>query len=97
MSGCPDHVHATTPVRADRDASRPGPAQASAAPYAIEPVDELARRTRIERLKELLGQRIVLLDGAMGTMIQQHRFDEAAFRGERLRGHGRDLRGTTTS
>ena len=93
MSGCPNHAHATAPVRADRDAASPGPAQASAAPYAIEPVDELARRTRIERLKELLGQRIVLLDGAMGTMIQQHRFDEAAFRGERLRGHGRDLRG----
>ena len=56
-------------------------------------MDELARRTRVERLKELLEERIVLLDGAMGTMIQQHRLDEAAFRGERFRGHGRDLRG----
>ena len=43
----------------------------------VEPADETERRTRIERLKRLLGERIVLLDGAMGTMIQQHRLDEA--------------------
>ena len=35
----------------------------------------------------------MVLDGAMGTMIQQHKLDEAGFRGERLRAHGRDLRG----
>ena len=91
MSACGHPRHA----RADRERERANPpaARAAAAPYVIEPVDETARRTRLERLKELLGQRIVLLDGAMGTMIQQRRLDEAGFRGERLRGHGSDLRG----
>ena len=51
------------------------------------------RRERIERLKRLPGERVVLLDGAMGTMIQQRKLDEAGFRGERLRGHARDLKG----
>src|SRR5439155_11158046 len=35
------------------------------------------------------------LDGAMGTMLQAHRFDEAAFRGDRFRAHPRDLRGNS--
>ena len=82
--------------RADREA-RPGAGagaeRALAVPFALEAVDETARATRIERLKRLLGERIVLLDGAMGTMIQQQRLDEGGFRGERFRAHGRDLRG----
>ena len=45
------------------------------------------------QLRELLKQRVVLLDGAMGTMIQQHRLDERAFRGVRFAAHPRDLRG----
>src|SRR5204862_156226 len=91
--------HATHPppaqVRADREAARelPAAARAVATPYALEPPDETERRTRVERLKRLLGERIVLLDGAMGTMIQGHKLDERGFRGERLREHGRDLRG----
>ena len=64
-----------------------------AAPFAVAPVDETERRERIERLKKLLEERIVFLDGAMGTMIQQHRLDERGYRGERFRGHGRDLKG----
>lgn len=32
-------------------------------------------------IRELLRQRILILDGAMGTMIQRYRLDEAAFRG----------------
>lgn len=36
-------------------------------------------------IKELLKERIVILDGAMGTMLQQYDFDEAAFRGERFK------------
>jgi 5-methyltetrahydrofolate--homocysteine methyltransferase len=35
-------------------------------------------------LAGLLGERILVLDGAMGTMIQSHRLDEAAYRGERF-------------
>src|SRR5579871_927177 len=44
-------------------------------------------------LDQLLARRIAVLDGAMGTMIQRHRLDEAAFRGARFAGHGRELRG----
>ena len=68
-------------------------ARVSAAPFAVTPVDETERRNRSERLKKLLGERIVFLDGAMGTMIQQHRLDERGYRGERFRNHGRDLKG----
>jgi 5-methyltetrahydrofolate--homocysteine methyltransferase len=35
-------------------------------------------------LAVLLRERILVLDGAMGTMIQGHRLDEAAYRGERF-------------
>jgi 5-methyltetrahydrofolate--homocysteine methyltransferase len=44
-------------------------------------------------LEALLAKRILLLDGAMGTMIQRHALTEADFRGERFQGHPRDLRG----
>jgi len=49
--------------------------------------------TTVDRLHDLLAKRILLLDGAMGTMIQRHRLTEADFRGERFRTHGRDLKG----
>ncbi len=39
------------------------------------------------------AERILVLDGAMGTMIQGLQFDEAAFRGERYKNFHRDLRG----
>jgi 5-methyltetrahydrofolate--homocysteine methyltransferase len=49
---------------------------------------------RIEHLERLLRERIVIIDGAMGTMIQQRKLDEAAFRGARFADwHGRDLKG----
>jgi 5-methyltetrahydrofolate--homocysteine methyltransferase len=44
-------------------------------------------------LRELLANRIALLDGAMGTMIQRHPLTEADFRGERFKDHGHDLKG----
>ena len=45
-------------------------------------------------LEELLRQRIVLLDGAMGTMVQQYRLAEADYRGERFKDwKGKDLKG----
>jgi 5-methyltetrahydrofolate--homocysteine methyltransferase len=52
-----------------------------------------ARAARIQTLQRLIGERIVLLDGAMGTMIQQHRLDEAGYRGTRFKAHGRDVKG----
>src|SRR5262249_20167674 len=39
------------------------------------------------------AERILVLDGAMGTMIQRYRLTEADFRGTRFTGHGYDLRG----
>src|SRR5438874_1140294 len=45
------------------------------------------------RLEALLAKRILVLDGAMGTMIQRHKLTEADFRGERFASHPRDLRG----
>ena len=44
-------------------------------------------------LNDLLAGRILVLDGAMGTMIQRYALSEADFRGERFRDHPRDLRG----
>jgi 5-methyltetrahydrofolate--homocysteine methyltransferase len=44
-------------------------------------------------LSSLLRERILVLDGAMGTMIQARGFGEADYRGERFRDHSRDLRG----
>mgnify|MGYP000061810401 CR=1 FL=1 len=46
-----------------------------------------------KELKELLSQRIVFMDGAMGTMIQQHKLEEEDFRGEKFKGHDKDLKG----
>ena len=45
------------------------------------------------RLEQLLNQRILVLDGAMGTMIQRHKLTEEDFRGERFKSHSRELRG----
>src|ERR1700692_2600031 len=47
----------------------------------------------LKTLDALLAKRILVLDGAMGTMIQRHLLTEADFRGGRLAAHGRDLRG----
>jgi 5-methyltetrahydrofolate--homocysteine methyltransferase len=46
-----------------------------------------------ERLDDILQRRILVLDGAMGTMIQRHQLQEADYRGDRFRDHGRDLKG----
>src|SRR4051794_4536225 len=45
------------------------------------------------QLDALLAKRILVLDGAMGTMVQRHQLTEADFRGERFRDHPKDLRG----
>ena len=52
--------------------------------------NETTTRARIETL---LRQRILVMDGAMGTMIQRCPLDEAAFRGRRFAGHAKDLKG----
>jgi 5-methyltetrahydrofolate--homocysteine methyltransferase len=50
---------------------------------------------RAAALLEALSKRILILDGAMGTMVQRYELDEAAFRGERFANHPRDLRGAS--
>ncbi|MEZ5573163.1 MAG: methionine synthase [Halioglobus sp.] len=44
-------------------------------------------------LEQALAQRILIIDGAMGTMIQAENLTEADFRGERFANHGSDLKG----
>ncbi|TXJ26079.1 MAG: hypothetical protein E6Q28_03965, partial [Afipia sp.] len=46
-----------------------------------------------ERFRALAREKILVLDGAMGTMIQGLQFDEAAFRGERFKDFPRDVKG----
>ena len=49
--------------------------------------------TRAQKLPEILAQRIVILDGAMGTMIQQYKLSEADYRGTRFAEHCTDVKG----
>ncbi len=50
-----------------------------------------AERTAV--LKAAAAERILIIDGAMGTMIQRHKLDEAAYRGTRFKSWGRDVKG----
>jgi 5-methyltetrahydrofolate--homocysteine methyltransferase len=52
-----------------------------------------SRQTRLDALPALLRERILVMDGAMGTMLQRYGFSEADFRGERFAGHPRDVCG----
>ena len=58
-----------------------------------------AQPSTLEHLQLLLAQRILVLDGAMGTMIQQYKLTEAQFRGEggqhwaRFKDHQHDVKG----
>ena len=67
---------------------RGGPAKRSAGPGDAPHGGDLRAR-----LDALLDDRILIMDGAMGTMIQRHGLDEADFRGDRFAGHGQDLKG----
>jgi hypothetical protein len=49
--------------------------------------------TRGAALPAVLEQRIAIIDGAMGTMIQRYKLGEADFRGERFAANGKDLKG----
>ena len=55
----------------------------------------LTRSSRLAQLDALLARRILLLDGAMGTLLQQHRLGEADFRGERFKDWPTDVRGNS--
>src|SRR5437899_1881395 len=47
----------------------------------------------MDKLLEALQQRILIIDGAMGTMIQRYKLDEAGYRGSQFAAHPRDLKG----
>jgi len=49
--------------------------------------------TRAQALPDILRQRIAILDGAMGTMIQRFKLNEAQYRGERFRDFHKDVKG----
>jgi len=51
------------------------------------------RSTRLEQLHKALQERIVILDGGMGTMIQNLKLDEQAFRGDRFADYDREVQG----
>ena len=55
--------------------------------------DIMTRDQRIAALKKEARERILILDGAMGTMIQRYKLDEAGYRGERFKDHTHDLKG----
>ncbi len=46
----------------------------------------MTREGRLAALKQAAKDRVLILDGAMGTMIQRYELDEAGYRGTRLKG-----------
>lgn len=54
---------------------------------------ELSREERVAKFYEESTKRILVLDGAMGTMIQGYKLEEADFRGDRFKDHGTDVKG----
>ncbi|MBL4567222.1 MAG: homocysteine S-methyltransferase family protein, partial [Porticoccus sp.] len=51
------------------------------------------RQIRIDNLRQAARDRILILDGAMGTMIQAYKYDESDYRGERFKDWGQDVVG----
>ena len=47
----------------------------------------------INKIKNLFEERILVLDGAMGTMVQSYNLEENDFRGEKFKNHFKDLKG----
>ncbi len=55
----------------------------------------LAHSPAFDTLRSLLARRVLILDGAMGTMIQRYKLTEADWRGERFKDHPKDLKGNS--
>src|SRR4051794_19974022 len=83
---------AAPPTTKTRPAS-PARAAATHDSEASSPRAPFTRESRLARFEPLLAQRILVLDGAMGTMIQTYQLSEEEFRGERFANHPSDLRG----
>ncbi len=93
----PANATSTTLDAGGRAAANGGRTSATNASVAARTSANAGRRTardaRIARLADLVRERILVLDGAMGTMLQSLQLDEAGFRGERFRDHPSDVRG----
>ena len=57
------------------------------------PNKKFPRYTRAQQLPQILEKRIAILDGAMGTMIQRFKLNEAQYRGERFKDFPHDVKG----
>ena len=55
-------------------------------------IDQFNRKN-MKSIRDLLNERILIIDGAMGTMIQRHKLTEADYRGERFKDWPHDLKG----
>ena len=55
--------------------------------------DPLERSAAFDQLDALLQQRIVLIDGAMGTAIQRYKLTEEDYQGQHYQGHTHELKG----
>ncbi|KAJ2440278.1 hypothetical protein GGF42_007677, partial [Coemansia sp. RSA 2424] len=62
-------------------------------PISTIPAGFASRRAATEYIESEMKKRIMFLDGAMGTQIQNLRLSEEDFRGERFKGHSHDLKG----
>jgi len=74
-------------------AAREVPAAGQVAQPAQFAVTPFTRATRLARFDDLLRERIIVMDGAMGTLIQSYELVEAEYRSRRFANHPRDLRG----
>ncbi|XP_038670351.1 methionine synthase isoform X1 [Scyliorhinus canicula] len=61
--------------------------------FGTGPVEAELRSTLQDELEAILQKRIMVLDGGMGTMIQQHKLEEDDFRGEEFKDHPKFLKG----
>lgn len=55
--------------------------------------DPLKKTDTFGILEEIMKKRVIVIDGAMGTMIQKYKLEEDDFRGERYKTHSHDLKG----
>ncbi len=62
-------------------------------PSVPEPGETRPQDDRSEELRALMAERVLVLDGAMGTLIQRHRLEEDDYRGERFTDWERDVKG----
>ncbi len=68
-------------------------AMSAITPASPQPSDSAATAARADALRRLFAAKIVVLDGAMGSMIQTFKLEEADFRGTRFQDHAHDLKG----